>query len=126
MAVDLAGRVAIVTGAAQGIGAATARKLSERGAFVVGVDIEGDKLRSVMDQLEGLAVEADVTDPEADERLIRRVHGEYERIDILVNVAGGTLGAGRGIEAVTIEEWQRVVTLNMSAPFYLAKAVAPI
>ena len=126
MAIDLTGRIAIVTGAAQGIGAATARKLTERGAFVVGVDIEGDKLQAVMAQLEGLAVVADVTDPEADRQLVQRVHLAYEHVDILVNVAGGTLGAGRGIEAVTIEEWQRVLALNMSAPFYLAKAVAPI
>ena len=46
MAVELTGRVAIVTGAAQGIGAATARKLAERGARVVGVDVEGDLSRT--------------------------------------------------------------------------------
>jgi 3-oxoacyl-[acyl-carrier protein] reductase len=92
----------------------------------VGVDIEADKLGATMDALEGLAYPADVTDPEAAQRLVQQVHLAYNRIDILVNVAGGTLGAGRGIDDVTIEDWRRVVELNMSAPFYLAKAVAPI
>lgn len=64
--------------------------------------------------------------PRGDQRLISDVHHDYGRIDILVNVAGGTIGAGRGIEGVAIEDWHRVVALNMHAPFYLAKAVAPI
>lgn len=53
MSVELTGKVAIVTGAAQGIGEATVWKLAERGAHVVGVDIEGDLLTKVMDSLEG-------------------------------------------------------------------------
>ncbi len=126
MSVELTGKVAIVTGAAQGIGEATVRKLAERGAHVVGVDIEGDLLTKVMNSLDGKAIVQDVTDAEGDQRLISDVHHDYGRIDILVNVAGGTIGAGRGIEGVTIEDWHRVVALNMHAPFYLAKAVAPI
>jgi 3-oxoacyl-[acyl-carrier protein] reductase len=126
MGVDLTDRVAIVTGAAQGIGEATARKLAERGARIVGVDIEAEALRSVMASIGGTAIVRDVTDAEGDARLIADVHREFGHIDILVNVAGGVLDAGRGIEAVTIEQWRRVVALNMDAPFYLCKAVAPI
>src|SRR5947209_7395721 len=126
MSVDLTGKVAIVTGAAQGIGEATARKLAERGARVIGVDIEGDRLDAVMESVGGKAIIHDVTDADGDMRLIEDVHREYGRIDILVNVAGGVLDAGRGIEAVTVEQWHRVVALNMHAPFYLCKAVAPI
>lgn len=126
MSLDLTDRVAIVTGAAQGIGAATARKLAERGARVVGVDIEGDKLRGVMSEIGGKAVVHDVTDAGGDQRLVSEVHQDYGRIDILVNVAGGTLGAGRGIEALSIDDWHRVIALNLHAPLYLAKAVAPI
>jgi len=126
MSVDLTDKVAIVTGAAQGIGEATARKLAERGARVIGVDIESAQLAAVMGSLSGKAITHDVTDAEGDLHLIQDVHREFGRIDILVNVAGGVLDAGRGIEAVTVEEWRRVVALNMDAPFYLCKAVAPI
>ena len=126
MGIELTDKVAIVTGAAQGIGEATARKLAERGARVVGIDIVGDRLNGVMQSIGGKAIVHDVTDAEGDLRLIQDVHREYGRIDILVNVAGGVLDAGRGIEAVTMEQWHRVVALNMHAPFYLCKAVAPI
>ncbi|HET9014775.1 MAG TPA: SDR family NAD(P)-dependent oxidoreductase [Thermomicrobiaceae bacterium] len=126
MAVELTGRVAIVTGAAQGIGAATARKLAERGARVVGVDIEADLLKSVMGEIGGVAVVQDVTDADGDQRLVDDVLRAFGRVDILVNVAGGTLGAGRGIDELTIEDWHRVVALNLDAPLYLSKAVAPI
>lgn len=126
MSVELNERVAIVTGAAQGIGAATARKLSERGARVVGVDIEGDKLKSVMSEIGGKAVVQDVTDADADQQLVDGALDEFGRVDILVNVAGGVLNAGRGIEALSIDDWHRVIALNMHAPLYLAKAVAPI
>ena len=126
MSVDLSGKVAIVTGAAQGIGEATARKLTERGAQVIGVDIEREHLTAVMESIGGVALVHDVTDAEGDLRLVADVHRQYGRIDILVNVAGGVLDAGRGIESVTVEQWHRVVALNMHAPFYLCKAVAPI
>lgn len=126
MTLELTHRVAIVTGAALGIGAATARKLAERGARVVGVDIEEDHLRRVMAEIDGTAFAGDVTDPETDARVIRDVHQRFGQIDILVNVAGGTLGSGRGIDEVTLDDWRRVVELNLNAPFYLAKAVAPL
>lgn len=126
MSTDLTDRVAIVTGAAQGIGAATARKLAERGARVVGVDIEGEKLQAVMTEIGGTPVVHDVTDAQGDQKLVDDVFRGHGRLDILVNVAGGTLGAGRGIEALSIDDWHRVIALNMHAPLYLAKAVAPI
>ena len=126
MSVELTDRIAIVTGAAQGIGAATARKLAERGAHVVGVDIEGDKLDAVMREIDGEAVVLDVTDAAGDQRLVDDVQGKHGRVDILVNVAGGVLDAGRGIDALTIDAWHRVIALNLHAPLYLAKAVAPI
>ena len=126
MSVDLSGKVAIVTGAAQGIGEATVRKLAERGAQVIGVDIERENLTAVMESIGGAAFAHNVTDAEGDLRLVADVYRQYGRIDILVNVAGGVLDAERGIESVTVEQWHRVVALNMHAPFYLCKAVAPI
>jgi len=126
MSTDLTGKVAIVTGAAQGIGEATVRKLAERGARVIGVDIEKEHVEAVMASLDGIAIVHDVTDADGDLRLVHDVHRQCGRIDILVNVAGGVLDAGQGIEAVTVEQWRRVVALNMDASFFLCKAVAPI
>ena len=74
MTVELTGRVAIVTGAAQGMGAATARKLAERGARVAGIDLQADRLREVMGDLpNGVAFVADVTDAESDRRVVEEV-----------------------------------------------------
>lgn len=99
MGVELTGRVAIVTGAAQGIGEATVKKLAERGAIVVGLDMQGDLLEKVMAGVtHGVAMVVDVTDAEADQRAVKAIYERFGRIDILVNVAGGTLGAARGVD----------------------------
>jgi 3-oxoacyl-[acyl-carrier protein] reductase len=68
----------------------------------------------------------DVTDSEADMRAVREIHQRFGRIDILVNAAGGMLGAGAGIDEVTLSDWHRVIAANLHAPFYLSLAVAPI
>ena len=127
MGLELNDRVAIVTGAAQGIGEATARKLAERGAIVVGLDKHGGLLEKVMSGVtHGVAMVVDVTDAEADQRTVKEIHQRFGRIDILANVAGGILGAPAGIETIKIQDWHRVVDLNLHAPFYLSLAVAPI
>ncbi len=127
MSLELTGRVAIVTGAAQGIGEATARKLAGLGAQVVGLDIKADQLQTVMSSIPGgLAIPLDVTDVEADNRAVREVHQRFGHIDILVNAAGGTIGVPGGIDELTVEGWHRVVAVNLHAPFYLSLAVAPI
>lgn len=127
MGVELTGRVAIVTGAAQGIGEATAKKLAERSAVVVGLDKQGDLLEKVMAGIpNGVAMTMDVTDAEADQRAVKEIHQRFGRIDILVNVAGGTLGAARGVDTLTVADWRKVMDLNLHAPFYMSLAVAPI
>ena len=127
MGVELTGRVAVITGAAQGIGESTARKLAERGAIVVGLDKQGDLLGKVMAGVtQGVAMEVDVTDALADQRAVQAIHERFGRIDILVNVAGGTLGGARGVDTLTVADWHRVMDLNLHAPFYLSWSVAPI
>lgn len=126
MTIELTDRVAIVTGAAQGIGEATARKLAERGARVIGIDLKADALGQVMAGIpNAVAMSLDVTDAEADQRAVREIHQRFGRIDILVNVAGGMIGAPGGIDGITLQDWHRVVAVNLHAPFYLSLAVAP-
>jgi 3-oxoacyl-[acyl-carrier protein] reductase len=126
MTVELTGRVAIVTGAAQGMGAATARKLAERGARVAGIDLQADRLREVMGDLpNGVAFVADVTDAESDRRVVEEVHRRFGGPHILVNVAGGLGSAAPGLEELTPEAWHQVFALNVDAPLYLAQAAAP-
>jgi NAD(P)-dependent dehydrogenase (short-subunit alcohol dehydrogenase family) len=120
MSVELTDRVAIVTGAAQGIGEAVARKLAERGASVVGLDRQAERLAQVMAGIpRGVAMTVDVTDAEADQRAVAAIHARFGRIDILAGVAGGTLGATRGVDGLTAADWHRVMALNLHAPFYL-------
>jgi 3-oxoacyl-[acyl-carrier protein] reductase len=127
MGLELTDRVAMVTGAAQGIGEATARKLAERGARVVGLDLQADLLRKVMADIPGgTAMPLDVTDAEGDRRAVQEIQGRLGRIDILVNVAGGVLGAPPGVDRLQPADWHRVMDLNLHAPFYLSLAVAPV
>jgi 3-oxoacyl-[acyl-carrier protein] reductase len=127
MGVALTDRVAIVTGAAQGIGEATAKKLAERGAVVVGLDRQEGRLGRVMAGIpRGVAMTVDVTDADADRRAVAEICRRFGRIDILANVAGGTLGAAPGVDALTTADWHTVMALNLHAPLYLCLAVAPI
>src|SRR5437764_1145833 len=99
----LAGKVAIVTGAASGIGAACARACAAEGRRVLGTDLQADKGEAVAREVGGAFVLHDVS-READwERVSERVHSDHGRLDILVNNAGmffpGT------IEDVKLEDW---------------------
>jgi 3-oxoacyl-[acyl-carrier protein] reductase len=122
---DFKDRVAIVTGGAGGIGSATVRRFLESGARVAVFDRDQDRL----DKFEGgtadrLSVQrVDVTRLDEVEDAVARVESAFGRIDILVSVAGG--GTPTTIDSATAEDWGRVVSLNLSAPFYGIKAVAP-
>jgi len=124
------GRVALVTGASRGIGAATAVELGRRGAQVAVSARTVTDLEEVVAKIEkeggqGLSVPCDVTDSEQVERMVAKVMDKWGRLDILVNNAGRG-GAGPPVEEISAEEWDRLITLNLKSAFLCIRAVAPI
>ena len=122
---DLKERVAIVTGAARGIGAAIASLLAERGAAVVIGDINFKgaqvKAKELADRgFQALAVEVDVMDEASIERLVRSAVDSFGRIDILVNNAG--VNNNTPIPDMTVEQWDRIIDLNMRGTHLCSKA----
>jgi NAD(P)-dependent dehydrogenase (short-subunit alcohol dehydrogenase family) len=116
--------VAIVTGAAQGIGRKIAEGLAGEGARVVVADVRAAD--AVADALGGLAVEADVSDLQACERMAQAAIDAYGRIDILVNNAGiySSL-VPTPFEQLSVDEWRRVFDVNVLGMYLATRAVAP-
>jgi NAD(P)-dependent dehydrogenase (short-subunit alcohol dehydrogenase family) len=121
MDLQLNDRVVIVTGAAAGIGRATASLLTAEGAVVVGVD--RDEVESGLGQ-EGSAIQADLTDSASAPRIIETVVKRYGRIDGLVNNAGG-LRLHSGFLGITEEEWLDAFQLNFHAARRMSQAALP-
>ena len=126
---DLAGKVCLVTGAAQGIGEATARLFAERGAAgLLLTDRQADKLAAVADSLRGTTpVETVVADLAQTDQLLGIVPAAdtaFGRIDVLANVAG--LTDRGGILDTSLELWDRIFAVNVRAPFVLMQGVLRI
>lgn len=103
----LEGKIALVTGAASGIGEATAAAFAREGATVVGADLKGDP-------------PVDVTDEAQVEALVARVLAEHGRLDCAVNNAGIT-GAGGPLQTLRLEDWLRTITINLTSVFLCLK-----
>ncbi|HEU4962734.1 MAG TPA: SDR family oxidoreductase [Bacilli bacterium] len=122
------GKVAIVTGANQGIGLAVSKRLSERGVKVVLASNKADELAAAQDQLraqggEALAFALDVRDKGSVDRMVQETLDTYGRIDILVNNAGVSYFGG--VQQCTEEQWDETMGINLKGYFLLAKAVLP-
>jgi len=121
-------KVALVTGAARGIGLATARRFLADGWQVALLDIDGDNLQRTCDAIGRpdvtLALTCDVADVAGVGRAIDRLAGRYGRLDALVNNAG--IAIFKPILDVTYEDWQRVLAVNLTGPFLCAQAAAPL
>jgi NAD(P)-dependent dehydrogenase (short-subunit alcohol dehydrogenase family) len=124
---DLTGQTAIVTGSATGIGEAIARRLSAAGARAVIVDIDPAAAEATAKAIGGgaIAVALDITKPEMVTKAVAEVTGITGSIQILVNNAG-IAGKAAPIWEQTDQDWQRVFDLNVTAPFYLCRAVLPL
>ena len=119
----LEGTVALVTGASSGIGEATARALAAQGAKVALAARRKDRLDALAGELGGLAIEADVTDREQAIAAVERTVSELGRLDIVINNAGVML-LGDIVDA-PVEEWDRMIDLNLKGLLYVAHAALP-
>lgn len=122
MNINLTGKNALVTGAASGIGRACALSLANAGASVVAVDINEDGALDTIGEIgSGLAVVCDLRDPDAVTSMRDTVLGALGGIDILVNSAGLILYR-KGIDAVTVDEWDTVMEINLRGTFLVCQA----
>jgi 3-oxoacyl-[acyl-carrier protein] reductase len=122
------GRVAVVTGGAQGIGRAIALGLAREGAKVVIADLQANKAESVAKELsdlgtEALALEVDVANEPAVKRLAEQTFNRFGRIDILVNDAGVYLKAP--VIEISEENWDRTINVNLGGNFLCSRAFVP-
>jgi NAD(P)-dependent dehydrogenase (short-subunit alcohol dehydrogenase family) len=118
-------RVAIVTGAASGIGAAITRRLCADGLTVAALDLKWAASDSAAEDAP-LTVEADITDFENVENAVDLVLGRFGRIDVLVNNAGITGSQSATVCHTTpIDEWAHVMAVNVYGPFLCTRAVLP-
>ncbi len=126
--IDLKGRVAVVTGGAQGIGYATAQRMLQSGAAVVLWDIDAPLLAKAKESLASLGRVAvaplELSDAAAVAKACAQAVAEFGRIDILVNNAGITGGNGTTWELAP-EVWRRVLEVNLVAPYLTCRAVVP-
>lgn len=128
MARKLGGAVVVITGASSGIGRAAARAFAARGAKVAVAARRADMLEEVAAECraaggEALAVTADVTEPEAMERLARETIDAFGRIDVWVNNAG-IIMFGR-LDETPVEDWRRLIEINLLGVAWGARAVLP-
>lgn len=113
---DLAGKTALVTGSASGIGRETALALARRGADLFLCDVNEEGLKQTAREVEALGRRAmarrvDVADREAMRRFADEVHAEVEGVDILVNNAG--VGLGGGVLETSLQDWEWIIGVNL-------------
>ncbi|HEY5638468.1 MAG TPA: SDR family NAD(P)-dependent oxidoreductase [Dehalococcoidia bacterium] len=128
MTESLDGTVALVTGASSGIGHATARALAGHGAAVALVARRKDRLEALADAIakdggQALPIEADITDREQAGKAVEQTVRQLGRLDTVVNNAGVMLLGPA--ESAPLEEWERMVSLNVSGLLYVSHAALP-
>ncbi|OLE37360.1 MAG: pyridoxal 4-dehydrogenase [Actinobacteria bacterium 13_1_20CM_3_68_9] len=114
-------RVAIVTGAAQGIGKAVADKLAAEGAKVVAADVQGDGAERTAAGVDGVAVEADISKPDDAQRIVAEALSRHGKVDVLANVAA--IVPFTPWDEITFDEWRRIMSVNLDGLFLMMKAV---
>src|SRR3954468_10253738 len=120
---DFGGRVALITGAARGLGRAAAERLMARGASVAVNVRDPERADALARELgdRAFAVAGDLTDAGAPDTMVAKVLERFGRLDILVNNAA--YAHSTRLDDLTAEEWRRAIEVNLTAPFLLTKAV---
>ena len=119
----LGGKVALITGAASGMGAATARLFRDRGAEPVLLDIKGDAVTTIADELDaGSPFIGDVADSAFCHQAVTATVATHGRLDVLVNCAG-IITRASAVET-TDEQWRRIMAVNVDGMFYLSRTAA--
>ncbi len=126
---DLKGKVALVTGGAQGIGKAIAVRLAREGADVVVVDINIDLAQSALAEMKAwgsssVALKADVSNSQEVENLVKEVQERFATLDVLVNNAG--ISKDGLLVRVSEEDWDQVLRVNLKGAFNFTKSVAKV
>lgn len=130
MSQELAGQVAIVTGAAHGFGRQICVQLGGLGAHIAACDINDEELMETGAILERAGIESylkhvDVTDEAQVDSFVAEVIAKWGQVDILVNDAGGTVGVKwRPVDEVATADWDKIVKVNLYGPFFFTRAVA--
>jgi len=119
----LEGKVAVITGAASGIGAACARAFSSVGAKVAVVDVDATGSQMVADSIGGIAVECDLADSAAIEAMVSEVEQQLGPVEVLFNNAG--IGSGAGMLDSPLVEWQSQWDVNLMSHVHAIRAVLP-
>jgi 3-oxoacyl-[acyl-carrier protein] reductase/pyridoxal 4-dehydrogenase len=115
------GRVAIVTGAAQGIGRAVAQKLADEGAHVVCADVNGEGAEKAASELpEALGLRIDVSSPADVQRMVDETVGRYGKVDALANVAA--IVPFTPWDDVDYDEWRRIISTNLDGTYLTNRA----
>jgi 3-oxoacyl-[acyl-carrier protein] reductase len=131
MDLQLTGRVAVITGPAKGMGAAITHAFAAEGCRLALVGRDTAAIEPVAAEVrekhgEAIVIGCDLTDAAACDRMARDVAAAFGRIDILVNVAGGSGPMGKTGWETSPEEFDEIVTLNMNGCFHTMRAVAPV
>ena len=119
------GQVALVTGAAQGIGQAIALALGQAGATVIALDMDAEQLEPFASAHDLVSVIADIGERSECQMAVADIMARTGRLDILVNAAGGVRGqTGGAVSAVTPENWRAIFEANVDGAFWLAQAAS--
>ncbi len=121
----LAGKVAVITGAASGIGAASARRFVAEGATVVVADVTDDAGGALADEIGATYLHADVTDPDAVAELYRRTASLHGGVDVLFNNAGISPPDDDSILETELDAWRRVQEVNLTSVYLCCKHGIP-
>ena len=120
----LAGKIALITGGAQGLGAAMARMFARHGAKVLITDINGSGAAAIAVEIGGASIAHDVTSPEEWAAAVAAAKAHFGGLHILVNNAG--IGAMGNVEDCTLEEWRRVHAIDLDGVFLGCKLALPL